>query len=97
MKRALTLIAVVALAAAASAKPRTVTLDVKDADVHEILQSMKTQCGIKNLLIDKDVSGAGTLVFKEVDCATAFSVVFKQFGLAGTYEGDVVSVEARKK
>jgi type II secretory pathway component GspD/PulD (secretin) len=93
----LVLLAVVACAAAASAKPRGVTLDVKDADVHDILKSMQQQCGVKNLLIDKDVAGAGTIYFKDVACETAFRVVFQQFGLAGTYEGNVVSVEARKK
>lgn len=97
MKRALIVLAVAALASAASAKPKGVTLDVKDADVREILTSMQKQCGIRNLLIDKEVSGAGTIYFTDVPCETAFGVVFKQFGLAGTYDGNVVSVETRKK
>ena len=90
------LLAVVVLATVASAEEKKVTLDVKDADVREILTSMQKQCGIKNLLIDKDVSGAGTLVFHDVPCETAFSVVFKQFGLAGEYDDNVVSVAPRK-
>jgi type II secretory pathway component HofQ len=97
VKRVLLMLAVVACATAASAEPKSVTLDVTDAEVREILTSMQKQCGIKNLLIDKEVSGAGTIYFHDVPCETAFRVVFKQFGLAGTYEGDVVSVGTRKK
>ena len=36
------------------AHPLTVTLDVKDAEVRDILKSMQRQCGIKNLAIDPD-------------------------------------------
>ena len=79
----------------AGAPAPTVTLDVKDADVREILKSMQQQCGITNLLIDKDVSGAGTIYFREVACTTAFRVVFHQFGLAGQVEPRVVTVERR--
>jgi protein transport protein HofQ len=73
----------------------TVTLDVKDADVREILRSMQKQCGIKNLVIDPDVSGAGTIYFHDVPCETAFETVFKQFGLKGEVEPNMVVVEPR--
>jgi type II secretory pathway component GspD/PulD (secretin) len=73
----------------------TVTLDVKDEDVHVILKSMQKQCGIKNLLIDKDVTGSGTIYFREVSCETAFRTVFKQFGLTGQVEQNMVTVEPR--
>ena len=33
-------------------------LDVKDADVRDVLQSLKQQCGIKNMIIDKEVPAA---------------------------------------
>ena len=39
----------------------TVTLDVKDEDVRDILKSMQKQCGIKNLAIDPQVAGRGRL------------------------------------
>ncbi|HEU4888127.1 MAG TPA: hypothetical protein VFV49_09590, partial [Thermoanaerobaculia bacterium] len=80
---------------AAAAEP-TVTLDVKDEDVRIILKSMQKQCGIKNLLIDKDVTGSGTIYFREVSCSTAFRVVFKQFGLTGQVEANMVTVEPRR-
>jgi hypothetical protein len=76
-----------------SAKAPTVTLDVNDADVRDILKSMQRQCGIRNLLIDKDVSGAGTVYFREVACTTAFRVVLAQFGLTGQVEPHIVTVE----
>ena len=75
----------------------TVTLDVKDTDVREVLVSMQRQCGIRNLVIDPDVKGtASRLKFKEVPCENAFRVVFSQFGLTGQVEPNVTTVETRK-
>lgn len=80
-----------------AAAPRTVTLDVKDADVRDILKAMQKQCGIRNLVIDPEVSGKSTrLIFKDVPCETAFRVVFRQFGLAGQVDATVTSVEPRR-
>ena len=74
--------ATVASAKPAPAKPKTVTLDVKDADVRAVLQSLQQQCGIKNLVIDREVSGTATFYFREVPCPTAFRVVLRTYGLA---------------
>ncbi len=95
MKKIL-LIAFLLLAPAVFGDEPTVTLDVKDEDVRIILKSMKEQCGIKNLLIDKDVTGAGTIYFREVACTTAFRTVFKQFGLTGKVDPNIVTVEPRR-
>jgi hypothetical protein len=85
------------IAGSASAAEPTVTLDVKDENVHVILKSMQKQCGIRNLLIDKEVSGAGMVYFRDVPCKTAFRTVFRQFGLAGQVDGNVISVERRSR
>jgi hypothetical protein len=84
------------LAVPTLAEEPTVTLDVKDEDVRIILKSMQKQCGIKNLLIDKEVTGSGTIYFREVSCTTAFRTVFKQFGLTGQVEQNMVTVEPRR-
>jgi hypothetical protein len=76
-------------------KSKTVTLDVKDEDVVVILKSMQQQCGIRNLLIDKDVQGKGLVYFRDVPCETAFRTVFHQFGLTGQVEPNLVHVETR--
>ena len=82
----------------ASARPNTVTLDVKDEEVRSILKSMQKQCGIRNLIIDKEVAGKGTFLFKELPCGTAFDVVFRTMSLrATTYSNDVVNVAPRSK
>ena len=94
MKSLLVLLMLLATPAFADEQP-TVTLDVKDADVRDILKSMQKQCGIKNLLIDKEVSGNGTIYFREVSCETAFRTVFKQFALKGQVEPNIVTVEPR--
>ena len=88
---------VLLLAAGASAAEPGVTLDVKDQDVRTILESMQKQCGIKNLLIDKDVQGTGSLYIRDVPCENAFRVVFKQFGLAGVVESNLVHVERHER
>ena len=70
-------------AAAQPPQSRTVTLDMKDADVRDVLQSLKAQCGIRNMIVDKEVGGvAATFKFRDVPCETAFRVVFRTFGLA---------------
>ena len=95
MRNLALLLLLVAGSVTASAAEPTVTLDVKDEDVRVILKEMQKQCGIKNLLIDKEVAGAGMVYFHDVPCETAFRVIFKQFGLAGHVERNLVTVEPR--
>jgi hypothetical protein len=64
------------------AKPRTVTLDVKDAEARDVLQSMKKQCAIRNMIIDPDVHPTGaSFYFREVPCDLAFRIVLRTYGL----------------
>jgi hypothetical protein len=86
--RLLPLLLALSLAAAATAapkpkpKPRTVTLDVKDAEAREVLQSLKKQCAIKNMIIDPDVDRAGaSFYFRDVPCDTALRIVLRTYGL----------------
>ena len=82
--------------AAFAAKPRGVTLDVKDADVHDVLKSIRKQCGIKNLVIDPGVTGSGTFLFHDVPCKVALDTVLKTTGLASTtYSSNLVAVRRR--
>ena len=84
--------------AARAPQPKTVSLDVKDEDVVTILRSMQKQCAVKNLVIDKDVQGKGTFLFRELPCDRAFGVVFETMGLrAKTYGNVVVNVSPRSK
>ena len=88
------LLLVCSVAIAAPAK-RGVTLDVKDADVHDVLKSIQKQCGIRNLVIDPGVTGSGTFIFHNVPCRTALDIVLKTTGLAATSSGSVVAVRPR--
>jgi len=91
-----TLLLLVMLARAPQQK--TVTLDVKDEDVRVILKSMQQQCGIRNLILDKEVQGKGTFLFRRLPCDRAFDAVFKTMSLrAVTYGADVVNVAPRNK
>ena len=90
------LLLVCSAAFAAPAKPRGVTLDVKDADVHVVLKSIQKQCAIKNLVIDPGVIGSGTFLFHDVPCKVALDTVLKTTGLAATtYSSKVVAVRPR--
>ena len=98
MKTFLAIVLLLAAPAFAGEKPRSVTLDVKDEDVVVVLRSMQKQCGIKNLVIDKDVQGKGTFIFNELPCERAFDVVFRTMSLrAKTYGNDVINVSPRSK
>jgi type II secretory pathway component GspD/PulD (secretin) len=79
------------------AHPLTVTLDVKDAEVRDILKSMQQQCAIKNLIVDPDVQGKGTFFIRNVPCATAFNIVLRTMRLkAVTYSDTLTAVETRR-
>lgn len=89
---------VAAAPAFAAEKSPAVTLDVKDEDVVVILKSMQRQCGIKNLIIDKEVQGRGTFIFRELPCQRAFDTVFRTMDLrARAYSNDVLDVSPRSK
>jgi hypothetical protein len=76
----------------------TVTIDVKDAEVHAILKQLQRQCGIKNLVIDPDVQGSGTFLFHDVPCQNAFDVVFHSLGLrAVNYPNSVITVRLSRQ
>jgi type II secretory pathway component GspD/PulD (secretin) len=83
-------------AIAAPAKQASVTLDVKDADVHVVLTSIQKQCGISNLVIDPGVTGSGTFLFHDLPCDVALRTVLKTTGLAvKSYSSSVLAVYAR--
>jgi len=96
--RPVLLIATLLLVFSANAAPakRGVTLDVKDADVHDVLKSIQKQCGIRNLIIDPGVTGGGTFLFRNVPCRTALDTVLRVNGLAATNDsGTLVAVRPR--
>ena len=81
----------------AAALQKTVTLDVKDAKVRDVLKSMKQQCAVKNLIVDPDVpEGSATFYLKDVPCPQAFDIVMRTYHLkAVTYSDSLTQVEQR--
>jgi hypothetical protein len=76
---------------------KSVTLDVKDEEVHAILRSMQKQCAVRNLVIDPGVEGRGTFLFHNLPCDKAFEVVTSTLGLqAKEEENSVVTVRRRQ-
>lgn len=93
---ATSLLFICSAALAAPAKRASVTLDVKDADVHVVLKSIQKQCGIPNLVIDPGVTGSGTFLFHDLPCDVALRTVLKTTGLAAESESSsVVAVRPR--
>ncbi len=91
------LIAIAPLAAYAAEKEPKATLDVKDEDIRVVLQSLKEQCGVRNLLIDNDVSGKATFYLHDVPCTAAFDIVARTMSLAYEIEpNSVVNVRLRR-
>ena len=79
-------------------REHTVTLDVKDAEVREILRSMARQCAIRNLVVDPDVQGKGTFFFEKVPCQVAFPTVFRSLGIdASSQPNSVVLAGGRQR
>lgn len=75
---------------------RKVTIDVKDAEVRVILKDLQKQCGVKNLMIDPEVQGKGTFLFKDVPCPQAWNTVLRSLGLdSRIYTNSVVTVGSR--
>lgn len=71
----------------------TVTIDVVDAEVREILGIVKKQCGIRNVIVDPGVTGKGTFLFRGVPCTTALRTMFATMGLAAeTHPSSVLRV-----
>ena len=90
------LLLVCSAAIAAPAQHPGVTLDVKDADVHDVLKSIQKQCGIRNLIIDPGVTGGDTFLFRNVPCREALDTVLRMNGLAATSDsGTLVAVRPR--
>lgn len=90
---------VLALGAAAEEQQEpTVTVDVQDADARSVLASLKQQCGIKNLIIDKTVRGdEATFLLIDVPCSTAFDIVARTLSLKiEVEENSVVLVLPRR-
>lgn len=79
------------------APSRTVSLDVKDEEARTILRDVATQCGIRNLVLDRDVQGKGTFLFRDVPCDDAFRTIFASLGLAAEPEvSSLLHVQARR-
>lgn len=77
---------------------RTVTLDVKDEEVRNIMATMQKQCAVRNLVVDPDVQARGTFVFHHLPCSTAFRVVLQSLALSSVdYGNSVITVGTRKR
>jgi type IV pilus assembly protein PilQ len=81
------------LSASAEAKPRRVTLDVKDADIRNVLRFM-AELGELNLVVAEEVSGKVTLHLKNVAFDAALQAVLMPKGLGIERTGEIAYVDS---
>jgi hypothetical protein len=68
-------------------------MNVKNAEVRDILRSVREQCGIRNLIIDPEVSGQGTFLFTGLPCGEGLRVILASLGLGAEIESGLVRVK----
>jgi type II secretory pathway component HofQ len=86
-----------ALAAAPTARPaRTITIDVKDADIGNVLRLI-AETGDLNLVVGDDVTGKVTLHLRQVAWDQALVVVLKLKGLGSERYGNVLRIAPVEK
>jgi len=85
-----TALALLLTTSAPSSKP--ISIDVKDADVHNVLRLL-ADVGQINLVVSDSVSGRVTLKLKNVPWHQALDVVLKARGLGQERNGNVIQVD----
>src|SRR5687767_14517615 len=90
-------IALVAILSVASApSPKRITLDVKDADLHNVLRLL-ADVGRINLVVADDVKGRVTVRLTNVPWSEALDVVLRSKGLGQERVGTVVHVDTLER
>jgi hypothetical protein len=72
----------------------TLTIDIKDGEVRDIMREVKSQCGIRNLIVDPDVQGRGTFLFNDLPCSQAIRTILATMGLDYEIDSAVMRVAA---
>ncbi|MBN1405510.1 MAG: type IV pilus secretin PilQ [Candidatus Omnitrophica bacterium] len=71
--------------------PGNVTIDFKDADIHNVLRILSYKSGV-NIVAGKDVEGTVTIHLTDVPWEKALDVVLKTYGFAYEREGNIIRV-----
>lgn len=76
---------------------RLVNLNVVDARLDAVVESVARQCGIRNVMIDPGLDSKGTFVLLEVPCSTALPVVFRTLGIEGELHRNSILVVRKSR
>ncbi len=79
------------LSAPAKTEAGNITVDFKDADVHDVLKIISYKSGV-NIVAGRDVSGTVTIRLVNVPWEQALDVILKTYGFVYEREGDVIRV-----
>jgi len=72
-------------------EPVKVTLDLKDADIRDVLKTLSREARV-NIIADKDVTGLVTIKLKDVPWEKALDIITKAQGFSYKGNGDSVVV-----
>ncbi|MCA9550190.1 MAG: pilus assembly protein PilQ [Myxococcales bacterium] len=92
------LLLTLALAAACGpeCQARPITLNVKDADVHDVLRLLADTAGV-NVVVPAEVQGRVTLSLRRVPWVTVLDTVLAARGLGRTWVGEVIYVDTLER
>lgn len=96
MKGFLIFFLLVAFAFSAQAAEPLVTLELRDAQLEDVLRAIGQQYGI-NILFSGSVTGKVTATIREVPLKEALNSILKTSGYAALYEGVVVIVRSERE
>ncbi|MFH1045464.1 MAG: secretin N-terminal domain-containing protein [Candidatus Omnitrophota bacterium] len=80
-----------ALEEASTTKPENITVDFKDADIHDVLKIIAYKSGI-NIVAGKDVIGTVTIRLVDVPWERALEVILKNAGFVYERDQDIIRV-----
>lgn len=87
---------ILVLLSLAAAPPRKISLDVKDADLHNVMRLL-ADAGKVNIVVPDDVKGRVTIKLRDVPWTEALDVILRSKGLGREMIGSVVQVDTLER
>lgn len=84
------------LTVAAAPAPRKISLDVKDADLHNVMRLL-ADAGKVNIVVPDDVKGRVTIKLTNVPWTEALDVILRSKGLGQETIGSVIQVDTQER
>src|SRR5262245_1975781 len=80
----------------AAPPPRRISIDIKDADIHNVLRLI-ADAGKVNIVVPDDVKGRVTIKLRNVPWTEALDVILRSKGLGREKTGSVIQVDTLER